>query len=261
MEVGGRPATISDATYHRIADAIGIRFDGRLHWDFLNSFKITQRACRKAQRKAIRMIADGWTGQGKTYGFEHYAVTSDYVVYVKCTNNMSAKGLLDAILHQLGVHDNIRGNYEKLLKIRAIVRGRRGWLIIIDECEVVKAGINGVLKDISDISQGYCALIVSGMGLTKKLDKYAESHKPGFPQLRRRFFGNQVEIPMLTPDEVIQVCEYEKITTRGAQNVLAKYVKDLDMLSQYVSDIKEWQEKQGKKISGEEVIQLLGIQL
>lgn len=255
----GRTTSISDATFHRIAEALGIRFDGQLHWDFLSGFKLIQRVCRKAQKKAIREIVDGWTGQGKTYSLEHYAVTNDYVVYVKCTQNMSAKGLLDAILDRLGVHDVITGNHNKLELIKKVVTNRKGFLIIIDEVEVVKPGIYAVLKDISDFTHNKCGFIISGMELIKKLQNLAGRHKAGFPQLKRRFFGNQVFIPQLTQGEIVAVCEYEKIANKGAQSVLAKSVHDLDMLSQYVADIKDEQERLGKKLTGEEVVQLLNI--
>lgn len=255
----GNTATISDAIFNRIANALGVRFDGQMHWDFLTSFRITQRACRKAQKKAIRIIMDGWTGQGKTHGLEYYSVTNDNVVYVKCTQNMTAKGLLDAILHKLHVAEIVRGNYAKIEMIRKVMINRRGFLIIIDEVEVVKPGIYAVLKDISDFTQNKCGFMISGMDIITKLQRLAGNNKPGFPQLKRRFFGNQVDVPMVTQKEIIAVCEHEKITIKEVQNILAEYVKDLDMLSQYVADIKEWQQANGRNIKKEEVVQLLNI--
>jgi DNA transposition AAA+ family ATPase len=259
-EVNNRLFTISDAAYHRIADALGLRFDGQLHWDFLHNFRLVQRVCRKAQRRCLRYILDGWTGQGKTYSLEHYAVTTDYSLYVKCTQNMTAKGLLDTILERLGQHDLIRSNYDKIERIRRVLLNRKGYLIIIDEAEVVKPGIYAVIKDIADFTNGKCGFVLCGMELIKKLEALAGRHKPGFPQLRRRFFGNQAEVQHLSQAEIIQVCEFEKVTNKGAQNILATTVKDLDMLSQYIADIKEWQQANDKKITGPEVVQLLGLQ-
>lgn len=256
---GGRSSVISDATFHRIADALGVNFNGGLHWDFVYNFQLIQRTCRKSQKKMIRYILDGYTGLGKTFGVEHYSITSDYVVYVKCTQNMSTKGLLDTILHRLGVHDNVRGNYEKLELIRKYLTGRKGYLIIIDELEVVKLGIYAVIKDIADFTQGKCGMIITGMQLIKKLDALAARQKPGFPQLRRRFFGNQAECQPITQGEIVAVCEHEKIRNKGAHNVLTRVVNDFDMLAQYVADIKEWQEDHEKQITGEELIELLGI--
>ena len=261
-EVNGRPFSISDATFYRLADALGIRFDGQLHWPFLDNFKRIQRACRKAQSKAIRMVIDGGTRMGKTFAQEDYAITNDYVVYVKCTQNMSSKDLLDEILTALGVHDLIRGNHNKLKMIKSMITRRKGYLIIIDEVEVVKAGIYGVIKDISDWANGKAGFIITGMDLIRKLQNLADRGKPGFPQLRGRFFGNKVvTASSLTQSEVIAVCDAEGITNRTAQNVLAHEVQNLDVLAQYVADIKEWQEKHSTKIKGEQVVDLLGLHL
>jgi DNA transposition AAA+ family ATPase len=261
IEVGsGRVTQISDAYFHRIADAIGIRFDGQLHWDFIGNFKTIQRACRKAQKNAIREVIQGWTGMGKTYALESYAMTNDYVLYVKATMNMSSKDLLDTILEKMGVHDSIRGNHSKLEMIKRVINQRKGWLIIIDETEVVRAGIYSVLKDISDWTQNKAGFIICGMDLINKLDKLASKNKAGFPQLRRRFFGNKiVTASKLSESEIVQVCEFEDISNKGAQNMLAQYVTDLDMLSQYVADIKDWQKQNGKKITGQEVAQLFSL--
>lgn len=251
---------IKDNYFQRIADAIGLLLDDTLHWDFLHNFKLIQRACRKAQKKAIREVLDGWTGTGKTHALEHYAATNDYVLYVKCTQNMSAKDLLEEILSALHVHDHIRGNHAKLRTIKNMITNRRGYLIIIDEVEVVKPGIYAVIKDISDWAHNRAGFVISGMDIISKLDKLANANKPGFPQIRRRFFGNRVTTASkLTSAEIIQVCEYEKITNKGAQNLLAQYVTDLDMLVQYVRDIKDWQESNAKKITAPEAAELLEI--
>lgn len=261
-EASGRIVSIKDSYFQRIADAIGLRLDDTLHWDFIENFKRIQRACRKAQRKAIRMVVDGWTRMGKTHALENYAAANDYVLYVKCTQNMSAKDLLEEILAALGVHDlqHIRGNHAKLRTIKGLITNRKGYLIIIDEVEVVKAGIYGILKDISDWAHRRAGFIICGMDIVRKIDKLAGNHKPGFPQLRGRFFGNQVlTASKLSQGEIVEVCQFEGITNTGAQNVLAQYVTDLDMLAQYVRDVKDEQEKRAKKLTGQEVIELLDI--
>lgn len=256
----GGITVIRDSYFERIGEAIGLNLNDRMHWDFINNYKRITKACRKAQLKAIRMVVDGWTRMGKTHSLERYTATNDYVLYVKCTQNMSSKDLLEEILNALGIHENIRGNHAKLRTIKATITNRRGYLIIIDEVEVVKPGIYGVLKDISDWAHGKAGFIICGMDIIAKLDKLARARRPGFPQLRGRFFGNQVlTANSLSQGEIIQVCEHEKITTKGAQNVLVQYAEDLDTLSQYVADIKEWQDANNKKINGQEVIELLDI--
>lgn len=256
----GKPTVIRDSFFERIADAIGLNLADRMHWDFINNYTRITSACRKAQKKAIRMVIDGWTRMGKTHSLERYTATNDYVLYVKCTQNMTSKDLLEELLHALGIYENIRGNHAKLRTIKARVTNYRGYLIIIDEVEVVKPGIYGVLKDISDWANDKAGFIICGMDIIAKLDKLAEARRPGFPQLRGRFFGHKtLTTNRLTQGEVLAVCEYEGITNNGAQNVLADNVYDLDTLAQYVRDIKEWQANKCKKITGEEVRDLLEI--
>ena len=260
FQSGDRIVVIKDSYFQRIADAIGHRLDERLHWEFIDNFKKITKACRKAQKRAIRMVIDGWTRMGKTHSLEHYNATNDYVLYVKCTQNMSSKDLLDEIPHALGVHDGIRGNHNKLRTIKGMITRHKGYLIIIDEVEVVKPGIYGVLKDISDWAHGKAGFVICGMDIINKLDKLATLRKPGFPQLRGRFFGNKVlTASTLTQAEVVNVCEHEGISNTGAQNVMAQFVTDLDMLAQYVADVKDWQEANRKKITGRELAELLEI--
>jgi DNA transposition AAA+ family ATPase len=260
MRNEGKAVEIKDSYFQRIADAIGMSLDNSLHWDFIDNFKRVTRACRKAQKTVIRMVIDTTTGMGKTHALEHYAATNDYVLYVKCTRNMGSKDLLDEILIALGVHDNIRGNHSKLKTIRNIITNRKGYAMIFDEVEQVKPGIYDILKDVADWSHNKAAVIISGMGIIQKFDKLANNGKPGFPQLRRRFFGHRVMLNnKLSHEEIIEVCEYEKIANKGAQNLLAQYVTDLDMLAQYVRDMKEWQESNGKKITAPEAAELLEI--
>ena len=184
-----RVSIIKDAYFQRISDAIGLRLDDTLHWDFIDNFKRITRACRKAQKHAIRSVIDGGTGMGKTHTLEHYAATNDYVLYVKCTQNMSAKDLLEEILEKLGIHQVIRGNHAKLRYIKNAIINRKGYLIIIDEVEVVKAGIYGIIKDLSDWAHRRAGFIICGMNIISKLDNLASREKAGFPQLRRRFSG------------------------------------------------------------------------
>lgn len=259
---GDRTVVIKDSYFHRVAEAIGYQLESKMHWDFIINFDRITKACRKAQKQAIRMVIDGWTGMGKTHALERYKAANDYVVYVKCTQNMSAKDLLDEMLTALHVNQTVRGNHSKIKMIKNMLLRHRGSLVIIDEVEVVKPGIYAVIKDISDWAQNNAGFVICGMDIISKLDKLADAHRPGFPQLRRRFFGNQVvTASRLTQGEIVQVCEHEKITNTGAQNVLAAVVTDLDMLAQYVADIKAWQEQYGKKITGKELSDLLNISL
>lgn len=258
---GETESQIGDQAFHRLADYLDVKFEGGLYWPMIRNYSRIERICRKAQKKAIRYTIDGPTGQGKTFTLEKFSKKNEYVIYVKCTMNMTAKNLVDAILNKLNVHDNpVRGVHEKLELIRKIVTGKKGYLIIIDEAEVVKPGIYSVIKDISDFIQNKSGMIICGFGLINKLDRLASREKPGYPQLRRRFFGNIETLGKVTDSEVVDICLNEGINNKTAQNVIVSQCEDLDKLAQWIADIKEWQKSEGKKITGHEVCAVFGVQ-
>lgn len=256
---GERISQIGDQAFHRLADYLDIKFEGGLHWPTIRNYSRIMAICRKAQKKAIRYTIDGPTGQSKTFTLEKYAKKNEYVIYVKCTMNMSAKNLVDAILSRLNVHVRARGVHEKLEMIRRIVTGKKGMLIIVDEAEVVKPGIYAVIKDISDFIHNKSGMIICGFGLINKLDRLAGRQKPGYPQLRRRFFGNVETLGKVSDGEIVEICTSEGITNKGAQNVIVNQCEDLDKLAQWIADVKEWQQRESKKITGEEVCKLFGV--
>lgn len=259
-DAGGRDAQIGDAAFHRLADFLDVKFEGGLYWPTLRNTQRIDKICRKSQRKSIRYIIDGPTGQSKTFTLEKYSKKNQYVVYVKLTQNMSAMNLVDAILERLNVHDRIRGGiHAKLEMIRKIVTSKSGYLIIFDEAEVVKPGIYAVIKDVSDFIQNKAGMVICGFGLINKLDRLAQKQKPGYPQLRRRFFGNIEMLTKVSEAEIIDVCISEGIINKGAQNVITHECEDLDKLAQWISDVKDWQKAEGKKITGEEVAKMFGV--
>lgn len=257
-EISGREAVLGDASFHRLADFLDVKFEAGLYWPNLRNTQRIERICRKAQRKAIRYIIDGPTGQSKTFTLEKYSKKNNYVVYVKLTQNMTAHDLVNTIMEKLNIHGNLRGIHSKLEAIRKVVV-RSGYLIVVDEAEVVKPGIYAVIKDVSDFIQGKAGMIICGFGLIAKLDRLASREKAGFPQLRRRFFGNIEYLSSVTESEIVEVCLSEGITNKSAQNVIVHECNDLDKLAQWIADIKDWQKQEGKKITGEEVTRLFGV--
>ncbi len=255
----GEDSQIGDNTFHKLADFLDVKFYGGLFWPELRNYTRIDKICRKSQRKAIRYIIDGPTGQGKTFTLEKYSKLHSYVVYVKCTMNMSAKDLVNTLMDEMKIHGTYRGVHEKLEAIRKRIHGQRGYLIIIDESEVVKPGIYAVIKDISDFVQNKAGMVICGYGLIGKLERLAGKQKAGFPQLRRRFFGNIENLAAVSEQEVVEICVREGITNKGAINVVVSECKDLDKLSQWIADIKDWQKQEGRKMTGEEVAKMFGV--
>ena len=259
---GGRITVINDSHFFKLAEAVGLKFDDEYKWDFLNSYKLGYRVMRKAQRKQLRAIIDGDTGQGKTFISKWYNRENDYVLFLECTRNMTGKAMINSLCDKLGIELPVRTTpFERLELIKKVITNRRGYLIVFDQVgkNEVKPSIYSVLMDIAVAVEGKAGMVISGYKVTDMLTHQYNRHVPGMRQLARRFMSNTYELPQLTTNEIQLVCEAEGITNKGAITVLQKHVRDLDMLSQYVRDIIEYQQKEGKKITGEEVISLFGI--
>lgn len=257
MGTNGKATVIQDSYFYKISDAIGFNLDEELHWDYIKSFKTIQAICRRSQHRKERTLLDGQTGQGKTYGLERYAATHDKVIYIKLTHTMNVRDLLEIMCHKLNIREHIPGNRKKMEAIRERVLSKPGHLVILDEIELCKPNIFLIAKEIADFTERKCGMVLSGMDLKKKIESFASRKRQGFPQLRRRFFPHRQLVPDLSKEEVETVAKNEGITNAGAINVLKQYVRDLDMLKHYIISVKEQQNKHKRKLSGDEVIDLL----
>jgi DNA transposition AAA+ family ATPase len=254
----GKEAGIPDSVFFKIADAIGLALDNHIHWDTPN-YQLIQRVCARAQVRKERMLLTGDTGLGKTYALESYARDHDKVLYIKCTRTMTGKDLLDEICKKLGMREELRGNRNKMNAIQRRVTGIPGWLLIIDEAEYLKNSMFDLVKEAADFTEGKCAMILAGMDLLLQIKSMAERNKKGFPQLYRRFRPNTVELKQITKKEVAEICKNAGITDTTAINVLKRYIYDYDMLNQYVSELIDQQQKAGRVLNGEDLIELFAL--
>ncbi|MBL6448553.1 ATP-binding protein [Fulvivirga sp. 29W222] len=254
----GKNSPIPDKVFNTLSDFLGLRFDTELHWDTKN-YLLVQTVCQSAQSKRQRILLEADTGLGKTYSLERYALHNDKVLYIKVTRTMSAKDMLEEICKKLLIKDQLRGNRSKMLAIQRKVTSVNGYLIIIDEAEYLKNNLFDLVKEIADFTDRKCGMILSGMNLISKINTMADRAKPGFPQLRRRFFPNRVELKEISKEEIKEICKTSGITDTTAINVLAKYIFDYDMLSQYVQVILENIRNCGEQLNGKDIIDLFNL--
>jgi DNA transposition AAA+ family ATPase len=251
-----KSTVIADEYFYRIAEAIGMmaRSGSGLHWETFN-FQQVQLISKRAQRKKMRVLLEGDTGSGKTYGLEHYQIHVDKVIYIKATRSMTERNLLQAILKKLSIRDDIRGARNMINAIRHTLTGTPGYLLIIDEAEYLKNNLFHVIKEIADFTEGKCGFILSGLGISSIIKRHSERKRMGFPQLRRRFFPNRVVLPdRIERSEKEKICMDSGITDKTAINVISQICNDFDMLSQVVSEVISWQKSSNRKVNGAEIM-------
>ncbi|TAE62453.1 MAG: ATP-binding protein [Bacteroidetes bacterium] len=251
--IGATP--IKDEYFIKIAVAMGFKIEEtELHFETEN-FKLVQNVCKSAQQKRKIVLLDSEeSGLGKTYGLEHYATYNDKVLYIKCTSSMGAKDLLDEIIYKLSIKDAPKGAKAKIDAIRDKVLSTPGYLIIIDEAEDIKISLYKILKEIIDFTYMKCALVVSGMSLTNKIERLARKERPGFPQLKRRLFANQAKLRMITNKEKADICQAYNISAKSAIQWFQKQVHDYQMFAEYIKDVLDFVKKHPQTVVDEEFL-------
>lgn len=228
---------ISAEIMARVAREIGHKMEEiTLHWETENLQRIMQ-VCKTAQSMKRRMLLEGESGLGKTYGLEYYAQQNDKVVYVKATSSMTPNDLLGEILLKLGVRQMPHGTRNRLVKIREMA-AKPGYLIILDEMEDVSTRIYKACKEIADFCQNTCGIVVSGIGLSDYfMKKGKQARRTPFVQLRRRFRGNTVVLRGVQKKEVERIVKQAGFAEKSAIAWWRNQIEDFDMLSQYLTDI------------------------
>lgn len=235
-ELKGYP--LADAHYFKIAKEIGLELDEKFLWESENFMSI-QMACKVAQRNQRRMILDCPTRQGKTFAMEFYASKNEKVLYIKCRKAMKTKELLFKMATRLNMNlEGIRGEMALMDAVMDRLTGENGWLIILDECERKQNGLYDAIKEIEDFTRGVAGLVIVGAGMIRDWNRLADRQKGIFPQLRGRFFVNRVELGSLTASESAQRAKDAGITDKNVLTWFSREVKDYDMLSQYLMDLK-----------------------
>lgn len=260
MQNGKKYAMIGDAQFYRIAKAIDFRFEDEMIWEKVNNYKDIHRVLSKAQRKSLQYSIQGASGLGKTFSLERYCLLTPNAHYIKATENMTSRDLVNTIIHNLGMSDDFRGNHEKIMAIAHYVTGQKGrHLVIVDEIDRPKrqSGIIGVCKDLSDAFKGKAAFVMCGANLVNDIRKLAEKNIAGYATLKRRMCRNTFTAASLLPSEIREVLSSEGIESASVQNLLSQKCRDLDSLTDWIRDIREWQESSGKKIAHQDVYQLL----
>ena len=256
--VSDKPSPISDAQFLKLADAIGYVIEKEaIHWDFTESFRKVQSVCRSTQAKRrIVTLESEDSGLGKTYGLEYYETYNDRVIYIKCERSWKSKDLINTILAKLKIRTEAKDSISKLALIREKLTSQPGWLIVLDEAEYISNTVWHTVKEIIDFIYGKCGLIVSGINISHKINKYASKKKEGFPQLKRRLFAEVATIQSITKKEKSAILERHGIVAKTAVEFFIKHVHAYQMMRTYIEDALQVGYKTNATIDGAFLMEL-----
>lgn len=193
MKVGEKQISIADKYFLRIAEFIGFETERSL-WDIRKTAQLKEilATLNDAKTTGETAVITGETGCGKTFTAELFKKRFPGEVFiVKVGSSDNLGDLLDKVLEVLKVDAVKRSKSAKLRQIAAYMKqlSENGSepVLIFDESEYMKQPALCALKELYDVLNKWCALILIGTEqLTDNIEKLKKRNKPGIPQLYRR---------------------------------------------------------------------------
>ncbi|GAA4825424.1 AAA family ATPase [Algivirga pacifica] len=248
---GGKAVAIKDATFNKLALAVGYEIQ-QSYWQHFDTenYKAIRLACMEAREYREPRGIDGYTGAGKTYSLESYVRKNpNETYYIKVTDDMSVKDVIEELGRKVGV--SVGGSRYKLRReICRKVMNMDKPLIIIDEAENLRDGSWGALKAIYDDLEHRAGIVLAGMNIQQDITRKAGRMKKHFPQIERRFEGTWTFMNDMTLEDVSMVCRGLGITVNSVKNWLFKNTRNFGSLSRVVKGALKYSKETGEPMDG-----------
>lgn len=193
IKSGANVVQIADKYFKRIAEAVGFETE-KQYWQVRKTIQLKEIISTLSSAKENSEIAviTGETGCGKTFGCEIFQKSFNnevFIIKVGASDNLS--DLLDKILEVLSLPSEKRSKSARLRQIAACMKdySENGIdaSLIFDESEYMKQPALCALKELYDILNKWCSLVLIGTEqLTKNIENLVKKNKPGIPQFFRR---------------------------------------------------------------------------
>lgn len=158
-------------------------------------------------RKFKKLVAiTGKEGAGKTVALDEYNRRNPNTYKITCINSMKPKQMLLELTRVLGLNYNA-SIYEMVLKIAEEINKKENPLIIIDEVSAMSQTNLLYLKDIWDMVENNCGIVLCGMDyFLSNLEKAVEKSKTGMPEFYSRI-SYYLKLSEITNEEIRFICK------------------------------------------------------
>jgi DNA transposition AAA+ family ATPase len=158
-------------------------------------------------RKFKKLVAiTGKEGAGKTVALDEYNRRNPNTYKITCINSMKPKQMLLELTRVLGLNYNA-SIYEMVLKIAEEINKKENPLIIIDEVSAMSQTNLLYLKDIWDMVENNCGIVLCGMDyFLANLEKAVEKSKTGMPEFYSRI-SYYLKLSEITNEEIQFICK------------------------------------------------------
>lgn len=193
IKSGANIVEINAKYFNRIAGFIGFSVDKML-WETRSTAQLQEilAVLSDAKDNAETAVITGETGCGKTFSADLFRKKYPNEVFtVKVGSSDNLGDLLDKVLDALQVEVIKKSKSSKLRQIAAYMKklSESGMdpVLIFDEAEYMKQPALCALKELYDVLNSWCALVLIGTEqLTENIEKLKKRNKAGIPQLYRR---------------------------------------------------------------------------
>jgi DNA transposition AAA+ family ATPase len=193
IKEGTKTIDIADKWFNRLADFIGFETE-KSYWKTVptDQMKSILATLKDAKQNAETAVITGDTGCGKTFVANLFAQKNPadtYLIKVGSSDNLN--DLLVKLLGKLKIQQYKSSKSSKIRTIsnfiKALSENGHEPTIIFDEAEYMKQPALCALKELYDVLNGWCALVLIGTDqLTQNIEKLKRKNKAGIPQLYRR---------------------------------------------------------------------------
>ena len=157
-------------------------------------------------RKFKKLVAiTGKEGAGKTVALDEYNRRNPNTYKITCINSMKPKQMLLELTRVLGITYNA-SIYEMVVRIAEEINKKEKPLIIIDEVSAMSQTNLLYLKDIWDMVENNCGIVLCGMDyFVTNLEKAVEKSKTGMPEFYSRI-SYYLKLSEITNEEIKFIC-------------------------------------------------------
>ena len=175
-----------------------------------SNFQNIWNSCDKARQYKRLIAITGKEGAGKTVTLNEYHKRNENTYKITCIRLMKPKELLAEILKSMGVA--FSGTlYQMILRIAEELNKRINPILLIDEISVLSISHLIYIKDIWDLVENNCGIVLCGQNyFLTNLQNAVEKCKIGMPEFYSRisFF---LKIQKITNKEIEAICKLNNI--------------------------------------------------
>lgn len=204
IKAGDKTIAIADKYFKRVAELIGFETE-KQYWEVRATLQLKSiiSTLNDAKQNAETAVITGATGCGKSFSAEIFKSKFPgdvFIVKVGSSDNLG--DLLDKIIECFKLDVVKRSKSAKLRQIAAHMKqlSENGHepTLIFDESEYMKQPALCALKELYDVLNNWCALVLIGTEqLTDNIEKLKKRNKPGIPQLYRRIKFRIRQLPAI----------------------------------------------------------------